>query len=276
MSAQTETQPGVYLDYFGFTERPFSTSPDPRFVYLTREHKAAIAKCRYAVGEGLGLTVVYGDIGTGKSTLARLLYGQFHNDGYLVAMLPNVLVGSDTQFLRAVCRAFHLPEARSLLDMLDNLQSLLLDAFARDQRVVLMVDEAQALTGPILEVIRQILNFESDATKLLQVALFGQNELRGKIHRRKALRSRIAITSTLDPLPPEEVPNLIRYRMMVAGRRAELFTPEAYERIFLASQGIPRAICIICDNALLQAFLEARDIIEADIIDRVVQEIDLE
>jgi general secretion pathway protein A len=276
VSAQADTRTGVYLDFFGLTERPFSTSPDPRFVYLTREHKAAIAKCRYAVSEGLGLTVVYGDIGTGKSTLARLLYGQFRNDGYLVAMLPNVLFSTDSQFVRAVSRAFRVPEARSLLDMLDALQGFLLDAYARDQRAVLMVDEAQALSGPALELVRQILNFESDSAKLLQVALFGQNELRAKIHKRKALRSRIAITSTLDPLPPEEVPNLIRYRLMVAGRRAELLTPEAYEAVFLASQGIPRAICTICDNALLQAFLDGHEALDADIIQRVVEEIEVE
>jgi len=276
LSAQTDTSVGIYLEAFGLRERPFSASPDPRFVYLTREHKGAIAKTRYAVSEGIGLTVVYGDIGTGKSTLARMLYGQFRNDGYIVAMLPNLLFRTDTQLLRAVCRAFGLPQTRSLLDLLDTLQGFLLNAYSENQRVVLMVDEAQALTAPSLELIRQILNFESNTQKLLQVALFGQNELRDKIARRRALKSRIAVTSTLDPLPPEEVPSLIQYRLLVAGRRAELFTAAAYERIFLASQGVPRSICILCDNALLQAFLEQRDMVDDTIIERVVREIDPE
>ena len=272
MSVLADTQVGIYLDYFGLEERPFSATPDPRFVYLTREHKAAIAKVRYAVREGLGLSAVYGDVGTGKSTLARLLYGQFYNDGYLVAMLPNILMRTDSQLMRAITRAYGVPERRSLLDMLDEFQSFVLDAYARDERVVLMVDEAQALPAPALELIRQILNFESDTQKLLQVALFGQNELRGKIGRRRALKSRIAMTSTLDPLPPEEVPSLIRHRLMIAGRRSELFTPEAYDQIFLASQGVPRAICILCDNALLQAFLEQHEMVDERIVVRVAEE----
>jgi len=104
------------------------------------------------------------------------------------------------------------------------------------------------------------------------VVMAGQNELRTKIAHSKALKSRVAIASTLDPLPPAEVPNLIRYRLMVAGRRAELFTPDAYDRVFIASQGIPRAICVICDNALLHAFLHQKDTIDWDIVDRAAQE----
>jgi general secretion pathway protein A len=262
----------MYLDYYNLVEKPFSTNPDTRFIYLTSEHKTAIAKTRYAVQEKLGLSVVYGDVGTGKTTISRLLYTQFKQDNFMVTLLTNPIAPSQNQFLRLICREFGLPTAKSTIDLMQIIQEFLLEQFRKDKIVVLMIDEAQTLKAFNLELIRQILNFEAETAKLIQVVLLGQEELRGKISRKRSLRNRITILSTLDPLSLQDTINLIRFRMQVAGKDDTLFTAKAYEALYRHSSGVPRTICILCNNCLLRGFLQERPGIDEDIVSQVAEE----
>ncbi len=268
----------MYLDFFGLNEKPFSTNPDPRYIYLTNEHKAAIAKTRYAIKEKLGIAVIYGDVGTGKSSISRLLYNQLRDDGHVLALMTNPRATTENQFLRAICYEYGVPTAKATLELRRNIQKFLLDQYQKDLTVILMIDEANLLPPFQLEILRQILNYESERDKLIQLILFGQNDLRARINRKKNLKNRISMVSTLDPVGLPEMIKLIRFRLLVAGRDDEtpdIFTDEAYKEIFAHTSGIPRTISILCDNACLKSCLQNKKRIDADIIKSVAEELDI-
>jgi general secretion pathway protein A len=264
------------LDFsgLGLAEAPFSLSPDPRFFFLSAQHKTALAKITYTAEQRQGLSVVYGDVGVGKTTIARRIY-QIYNDNsqYQAAYLPMPIFPSEFQFLKAICSEFGLPPKRSKYAQIELLNTHLIDVWKQDKNAILIIDEAQALVGQQFELIRQLLNFESNTQKLIQVIMIGQNELRNKLRLKKPLRSRIATRSTIEPLDLPDTRDMINFRVMVAGRTEPLFTEDAIQIIYDYSHGMPRDICALGLNVLPLALLRNKRVIDADLTGQAIGEL---
>jgi general secretion pathway protein A len=265
----------MYMQHFHLSEKPFSTSPDPRFFYLSSQHREAIAKAEYAVTEKLGLAVVYGDIGTGKTTVSRLLLQKFRDEyKFNAAILTHPSYPTENQLLRAICQEFRIGRsAKAKLDLLNIFQAYLIDQWKQEQTSVIIIDEAQTMKPPLLELLRQLLNFETNTEKLIQVVLFGQNELRERLDRKRNLKSRVAMYGALTTLTPEDAKAMLAFRYQIAGGDALPFTPQAFDAIYRYTSGVPRGACIMCDNALLKAFLKGITTVSQEIIDEVHNEL---
>jgi general secretion pathway protein A len=266
-----------YLSYFSLKEEPFSTVPSPRYLFLTPVHATALGKTEFIVEARKGLTVVFGETGMGKSSLARLLHQKFLDRGFNSVLLTNPSYPTPNALLRTIIQEFQLPKtARAYKDNIDLFKAYLYDqAVEHGQTVVLIMDEAQTLRFPLLELLRQLINYETNEQKLLQLVLFAQDELRLKLaHARgRSFRSRIAMASTLDRLSPGEIRKMIDFRWRVAsGGRRHPFQPTAIEKVFEHSGGIPRAANILADNALLLAFLRKRKKISRKLVDDAAKE----
>lgn len=250
-------------------ETVFSISPNPRFFYITPNIQAAIAKTQYVVRTGQGLTTIIGDVGLGKTSLLRLLYNEYIDDNSVsAAFIVNPKQTSETAFLKAICTEFGVRTRRSQRETELELRDFLVEQATKDKTVVLFVDEAQQLKGAMLEQIRQLLNFETDDRKLLNVVLAGQIELRYKLAdpSKRALVSRIAVSSTLDALTLGETLALIEFRCSVAGVSSP-FKTEAIEAIYSYSKGVPREVIKLCAISVQYAALNELTEIPADLVE---------
>jgi general secretion pathway protein A len=267
----------MYTAHFGLKERPFSISPDPRFLFLTAQHQEALAKCQYAIAERMGISAIYGDIGAGKTSLARRLWEQYAADpACRFAMLVHPNYPSPFQLLSTIMAEFGLArQGRSLADKLAAFQEFLIEEHAQGHTVILVLDEAQNLKPPLLELLRELLNFETNRAKLLQIVLFGQNELMARLERVPELKDRITLFGALSSLTYDDVQALIDYRWRVAGGREHPFSSEALRTIFAATRGLPRQVCKLCDNALIRAYSQELSTIDTPTIAQVAQEIHL-
>jgi len=264
-----------YLEHFGLKEEPFSIVPSPRYFFLTPVHATALEKTAYVVGARKGLSVVFGDTGTGKSSLARLLHQRFLDSGFVSSLLVNPSYPTPNSLLRTIAQELGTPTtSKSFKGMLDILKEHLWTlAVESGKTVVLIIDEAQTLKPPLLELLRQLINYETNETKLLQLVLFSQDELRDTLARPglRNFRSRIVMASTLEPLSLRELEKMIAFRWQVAsGGENHPFTKDALGRIFAASAGMPREANIVADNALLLAHLKGAAQIDAGIVNEVV------
>jgi general secretion pathway protein A len=250
----------MYTSFFGLQEKPFAITPDPRYLYLSGRHAEALAHLMYGINEAGGFIQLTGEVGTGKTTVIRSLLEQLpgHAD---VALILNPRI-TPAEFLLTICEELHIhvPESGrgSTKTLMDLLGRHLLDTHARGRRVVLIVDEAQNLSTETLEQVRLLTNLETATTKLLQIILIGQPELRSLLDQPdlRQLAQRITGRYHLDPLSTEESAGYVKHRMRVAGATAEVFTPSALREIHRLSGGIPRVINVICDRALLGAFTQ--------------------
>lgn len=266
-----------YLTYFNLKEEPFSTVPSPRYFFLTSTHSTALEKTAYVVGAKKGLAAVFGDTGTGKSSLARLLHQKFLDSGFTSTLLTNPSYPTPNSFLRTIAQEFGTPRTdKSFKGMLDILKAYLF-AQALDNRktVVLIIDEAQTLKPPLIELLRQLINYETNDMKLLQLVLFAQEELRNTLARPRLhnFRSRIVMASTLDRLSLDELKAMIKFRWQVAsGGHQHPFTDEATEAIFHHSEGMPRESNILADNALLLAYHKKQRQISGKLVQQVAMD----
>jgi general secretion pathway protein A len=232
-------------------ENPFTTAVDPSYLYLTPSLDMTLDKVRYVVDSRQGLTVIYGEVGHGKSTVLRYLYEEYDvRDDCVAILLPTPDYETELAMLKGICSEFGLGRKRSKLDQQAELRAYLLDLYQQQKNCVIFVDEAQVLKGRVLELVRGLLNFETNRHKLMNIVLCGQLELRDKLRdaSKKALRSRIILTSTLDPLSLQETEQMIRFRC----EKAEIpmpFAPNTIEAIFLQSRGVPREVLKICGTA---------------------------
>jgi len=266
----------MYTTFYDLKERPFEITPDPQFLYLSESHREGLAHLVYSVKERKGFTVITGEVGTGKTTLIQTLLSRL--DGKTrTAFVFNPNLGS-TDFLQYVCRDFGLSgQNRSKGQAISRLHNFLLDCYARDEKAVLIIDEAQNLDPGLLEEVRLLTNLETPKSKLLQVILVGQPELNRVIDdpRFRQLKQRISLRYHMRPLNEGEMKKYIIYRLIKAGAGdTRLFTPKALRRIFRYSKGIPRLVNVLCDNALLNGYAEEQKMVGDRIIREVIQSLD--
>ena len=247
----------MYLDFHGFREKPFNLTPDPRFVFLSKNHKEAFAHLLYGINNRAGFILLTGEVGSGKTTVLRALLGQLDPDHYRTALIFNPCL-SPGELLQNINREFGIPANTSnSSSFLDNLNQFLLQQNAEGRTVVLVIDEAQDLEAPVLEQIRLVSNLETDREKLIQIVLSGQPELL-KILKRNEMRQlsqRITVRYHLKPMDFEDTVHYINHRLEVAGGRgAVIFSNSALKRIYRYSGGLPRLINAACDRALLTGY----------------------
>jgi general secretion pathway protein A len=265
----------LYNKYFHFAEQPFSIAPDPHFIYMSARHQEGLAHLLYGINRGGGFVALTGEVGTGKTTLCHCLLQQLPSDIDLALILNPKL--NATELLAAICDELgvsydkNLPALKNLIDLL-NLH--LLAAHANGRRTVLLIDEAQNLSLEVLEQIRLLTNLETSKTKLLQIILVGQPELKQLLKRQdlRQLNQRITARYHLLPLSLDETRAYIRHRLTVCNGDPDLFKPAAIRKIFKFSSGIPRVINILCDRALLGAYSTNAKLITPNIIKHAARE----
>lgn len=264
-----------YEPYFGLNEPPFSISPDPRYLYLTQNHREALAHLLYGVSSNGGFVLLTGEIGAGKTTVCRCLLDQLPQHSDVAYVLNSKL--STTEFLAAICDELHIPygEYSTLKHLTDRIHRYLLDAHSRGRNTVLMVDEAQNLDIEVIEHLRLLTNLETAEKKLLQIILIGQPELRDKLElpAMKPMAQRITARFHLNSLNRREIRAYVQHRLKVAGAKRELFGGEGYKKLWQYSGGVPRLINIICDRALLGAFVSKVKTVDGKILDHAASEV---
>ncbi len=248
----------MYTRFFGLNEKPFSITPDPRYLFMSERHGEALAHLVYGVTESGGFIQLTGEVGTGKTTLIRtLLLDRMPNNADVAVVLNPQQ--SAHEFVQTICDELHVPmpdQKNSIKACIDALNQHLLAAHADGRRTILVVDEAQNLAPDVLEQVRLLTNLETSKQKLLQIILIGQPELRELLARSdlRQLAQRITGRYHLEPLSRDETAQYIEHRLTVAGALVELFDAGAKREVFRITQGIPRLVNVICDRALLGAY----------------------
>ncbi len=265
----------MYTDFFGLKEKPFALLPDPRYLFLSRSHREALAHLLYGIQEGEGFMEVVGQVGTGKTTLCRTLL-QRVGDEVDIGFIFNPS-SSETELLSAINREFGISaDGPTRTDLIQELNRFLLDRRRQGRKVLLVIDEAQNLDPAVLEQIRLISNLETESEKLIQILLFGQPELDENLSRAnlRQLRQRITILWRIQPLTRPETRAYIEHRMRVAGRRGPSpFSPGAFRALYRASSGVPRLVNAIADRALLAAYATGQRRIEGRLVRRTAREL---
>lgn len=265
----------MYAGYFGLSENPFAITPDPRYLFLSGRHTEALAHLLYGVTESGGFIQLTGEVGTGKTTLIRSLLEKLP-DSVDAALIINPRV-SIPEFLRAICHELHvgLTREQSSQELIDALNAQLLQAHARGRRVVLIIDEAQALSREVLEQVRLLTNLETSRQKLLQIILVGQPELRELLARDdlRQLAQRITGRYHLEPLSHNDTRAYVHHRLNVAGALAPIFTASGLRAVWRNTRGIPRLINIVCDRALLGAYTHELRQVDGALVCRAAQEV---
>jgi general secretion pathway protein A len=265
----------VYADFFGLNEKPFSITPDPRYLYLSPRHADALAHLLYGISESGGFIQLTGEVGTGKTTLIRSVLEQLP-DKAEVALILNPRL-SPQELLQSICEELRitLPEDRSVKALVDTLNAELLRANAQDRRVVLIVDEAQTLSTPLIEQVRLLTNLETPKQKLLQIILIGQPELRDMLARpeMRQVAQRVTGRYHLEPLSTQETASYVRHRLRVAGAQREIFKRGALRQLYKNSGGIPRLINVVADRALLAAYTQEQSEIDGRLVRNAAREV---
>jgi len=263
----------MYESFYGLNEKPFHIVPNPNYLYLSPKHQNALTHLEYGLMEHVGFILLTGEIGTGKTTLVRYLLNQIESD-MEVAVIFNTNVSSD-QLLNLILNEFELTaQADDKIKTLDIFYQFLIEKFAEDKRVLLIIDEAQNLSPESLEEVRMLSNLQSDEQMLLQIMLVGQTELKEKL-RNPALAQftqRIAVNYHLTALPEEDTGRYIAYRLEKAGGRPDIFTSDAVGLVHRASGGIPRSINLLCDAAMTYGYADELETIDAQVVEQVIKD----
>ena len=269
----------MYADYFGLKENPFSLSPEPRYLFLSEQHRDALNCLIYGIKEKKGFVLISGDIGLGKTTICRSLLASL-DDSVETALIFNTAI-SDLDLLETILDEYGIViknESRNKKYYIDALNEFLLSNFAAGKTAVLLIDEAQNLSHGVLEQIRMLSNLETEAEKLIQIILIGQPELADSLMlpALRQLNERITVRCDLQPFSPQEVSDYIRHRLKVAdGPGSIKFTVVALNLIYVFSEGIPRRINALCDRSLLIAYTKNAHKIDRKIVKLAVHDIGL-
>jgi general secretion pathway protein A len=267
----------VYAEFYGLKELPFALTPDPRFIYFTPSHTEVMANLHYGIESGKGLVVVTGEVGTGKTTILRWMMQRLDRT-VLVAYIFNPRL-SVPEFYQHVATLLDVQKWETKSELLMELGRGLESRHSRGLRTVLIIDEAQGLSTNVLEEIRLLSNFESNTAKQLQIVLTGQPVLREVLNNPdlRQLKQRVALRCVIKALPNvEETDRYITSRLLVAGaERTDIFSAGAIDYIFRCSDGIPRNINNLCDNALLAGYAAGEPNIDRDVIEEVAETFDM-
>jgi general secretion pathway protein A len=270
-----------YYRVLGLKKEPFSTSPDPAFFYESAFHKTTLNRIQIAIKLKRGLSLILGDVGIGKTTLSRRLFQLLKRDKKIFShMILNPIYETESEFLTALLRLFKIdqgPDPLSVVESLDLIERYLFDKGVEDgQTVVLLIDEAQRLSPSSLELLRALLNYETNEHKLLQLILMGQMELLPRIRGMNNFWDRISLRQALNPLDEADVQAMIVFRLRQAGHASpeSLFTAEAIRKIHHHTQGYPRRIAMLCHDALEQLVMSATstECVDEEIIHGLIKE----
>jgi len=246
-------RPSVFKEFYGFKERPFGKTPDPRFLFPSREHEEALARLEYAIEER-DMAVLTGEIGSGKTTVSRALMDRNDNDQFVLIVNPRL---SPNQLLREIARRLEIEPKHYRADLLDDISTKFLEMNEEKKAVVLIVDEAQLIPGKsTFDELRLLSNFQLDDCNLVSIILIGQPELRERLKHPtySALRQRIGMWYHLGRLNADETASYIRHRIKIAGGGRDIFSAEAMKVIAEKARGIPRVINSLATNSLLTGF----------------------
>ena len=258
----------MYHEFYGLREKPFVLTPDPQFLFLSESHRTAIESLLYGIQQKEGFMVVAGDIGTGKTTICRAFLERL-NKNVKTAVIFNSFL-TEEELLESILRDFGFSsKGKTKKERIDALNKILIYFSSHGKNAVLIIDEAQNLSTPVLEQIRMLSNLETKKEKLLQIILFGQLELDQKLRSTelKQLNQRIAVRHYLLPLTQTETESYIYQRLMVAGSRGGItFSRSALHEIYRFSRGAPRLINLLCDRALLAGFIQQTYCLDKEIV----------
>jgi general secretion pathway protein A len=267
----------MYTEHFGFSDVPFSVTPDPRFFYANPLYHEAFASLRYGIESRKGFVVITGEVGTGKTTLLKIFMQSVESTIHTAFIFNPKL--SFTELLRFILNDLGISNsAEDRLTLMGRLNDYLIEQLKKDHIVALLVDEAQDLSDEVLEELRLLSNFETDKDKLIQIVLMGQPELDERLDQPglRQLKQRVGIRCRLAPLGPHEIIPYMNHRLKTVGYEGkELFDRDAVERITLYSKGIPRLINVICDNALLIAYAASKRKVSAEMVEEVARDLQL-
>ena len=266
-----------YYTVLGLSREPFSTSPDPAFFFRSRSHVQALSRLEIAIRLRRGLSLILGDVGAGKTMLARTLLASFpHEEGFVFHMILDPSFDSEYQFLFRLARVFGAGSAlKSTLDCREAIEHHLFQTGVTEGKAtVLLVDEGQKLSLDMLENLRVLLNYETNDCKLLQVVIFAQMELLQRITRMKNFIDRVALKYIINPLDEEETAQMITFRLRSAGYTQDepLFSPEAIRLIHRYTQGYPRKISLVCHNALETLVMYEKSTVDDSLIEELIRD----
>jgi general secretion pathway protein A len=265
----------MYETFFNIREEPFGVTPDPKFLYMSHNHENALANLSYGIERRRGFIMITGEIGTGKTTICRVLLKNLKDVDTALIINPTLTGGG---LLSAIVEDFGLESKRSIKDRIDTINRFLLQRRAEGKNAIVIIDECQRLSRQALEMVRLLSNLETESEKLLQIILVGQPELREKLESAelRQLAQRLVVRYHLEPLGRREVDEYISHRLEVAGSSEEYvkFSSEALEMIFSYTGGFPRLINILCDRILMAAYVEEKRVIDSAVVENAIEDVE--
>ncbi len=263
----------MYTEFYGLKEKPFKLTPDPAFLFLSETHAEALNHLSYGISNSEGFILITGDVGSGKTTLCRILLEKLGSD-VNSALIFNPML-SEEELLRAMLHDFGVEsKGQTKKELVDELNAFLLEQLAEGRKTVLIIDEAQNLSVPMLEQIRLLSNLETDKEKLIQIILLGQNELRDKLNlpALRQLKQRITVWYALGYLNRAETEQYVYHRLTVSGSEGRIqFSRRALDGVFGFSKGAPRLINVVADRALLGGYMQTTNKISRKLVDNGIK-----
>jgi general secretion pathway protein A len=269
----------MYKSFFGLKDNPFNVSPDPRYLFVTKEIEEALSGLMYGIENRKGFVTLTGEVGTGKTTLVNCLLEWLHQRRVKTAFLFNSRMNTNQLFDFIIAEFGITCDVRNKSQQLMRLNQWLLERYRAGETTVLIVDEAQNLTYPVLEEIRLLTNLETSTAKLLQIVLSGQPELEEKLMlpELRQLRQRIMLRCKTSALTFEQTNEYISKRLKIAGASGEpIFTPKAVETIYFYSLGIPRVVNLLCEHALINSYADHQKSVSPEVIEAIAREFHLD
>lgn len=268
-----------YYQFLGLEKEPFSTSPDPAYFYESASHKAALCRLQVPIKLKRGMSLILGDVGIGKTTLSRRLFQLLKREENVSShMMLNPIYETESEFLNALLKLFRIAPQSGPLSVVESLETIERFLFEKgvkqNQTVVLLIDEAQQLSPASLEILRALLNYETNEYKLLQLILLAQMELLPRVREMKNFWDRICLRYVLNRFDRSDTQAMIAFRLQQAGypSRKNLFTTEAVQEIYHYTQGYPRRITKLCHDALEQLVMSGKEDVDEEVIRTLIKQ----